>query len=79
MPLPRPPRRRELAKALIDDGREHREVAAAAGFNQPGYFSGIVSGRIRTPRPETRARIAEALHRPECELFPEFYDEVVSA
>jgi len=78
LPLPRPPRRRELAKALIDDGREHREVATAAGFN-PGYFSGIVSGRIRAPRPETRARIAEALHRPEPELFPEFYDEVVSA
>lgn len=73
MPPSRPHRgrRRELHIALVDDGREHQEVAAAAGI-APQTLSGIVTGRIRDPRAQTRAQIANALGRREEELFPEY-------
>ena len=55
MPPSRPHRgrRRELAIALVDDGRQHQEIAAAAGL-APQTLSGILSGRIRDPRRRTR-------------------------
>jgi transcriptional regulator with XRE-family HTH domain len=62
-------RNKALAKALIDDGREHRQFAADIGVSNV-TFSGVVSGRVK-PSASLRARIALGLGRPERELFPE--------
>jgi transcriptional regulator with XRE-family HTH domain len=60
--------RRRLAVALLDDGRERQAIAAAAGI-APQTLSGIVTGRIRHPKPETTRAIAQVLGRAERELF----------
>ena len=74
MPFPpKPPIRRALKIALLDDGREMREIAAAADPPIAAHTLGrIANGHVRDPRPETRAAIAVALNRPERELFPEY-------
>ena len=69
-------RRRPLAIAIYDDGRQQRDIAEAAGIAGP-TLSGIVSGRIRDPKPETRAAIARALGRDVDDLFPEYAAETV--
>ena len=53
------------------DGRQHREIAEAAGI-APQTLSGILSGRIRDPRPRPVPAIADALGRREDEIFPEY-------
>lgn len=74
MPIPAPTRRRTLTIAVLDDGREQREIAAAAGISEQA-LSGACTGRIRNPRPATRQAIARALGRTEHELFS---DEVMA-
>jgi transcriptional regulator with XRE-family HTH domain len=60
-------RNRALIKAIIDDGRQHGQIAAAVRVSRV-TFSGVCSGRVR-PSASLRARIAAELGRPEHELF----------
>jgi transcriptional regulator with XRE-family HTH domain len=62
-------RNRALTKAIVDDGREHREIADLVGVSRT-WFAGVCSGRVPPSKP-LRARIAEVLGRPEAELFDE--------
>lgn len=70
----RPGRRRELALAVYDSGHHQHEIAAIAGIS-PMTLSGIVTGRIATPRQATRTAIAKALDRDVAELFPDLADD----
>jgi hypothetical protein len=58
-----------LAHAIIDDGREHRGIAAAAGISAT-WFGAVLAGSVK-PSASVRARIALALNRDESDLFPE--------
>jgi transcriptional regulator with XRE-family HTH domain len=62
-------RNRALTKAIVDDGRQHRQIAALVGVSET-WFAGVCSGRVRPSAP-LRARIADVLDRPEHELFDE--------
>ena len=76
--MPFPPKseiRPELKIALLLDGRELQEIAAAAVPPiAPHTLGRIANGHVRDPRPETRAAICAALGRPEREVFPEYFE-----
>jgi transcriptional regulator with XRE-family HTH domain len=61
------PPQHKLKIAVILDGRTSAEIAAAAGLSQV-TMSGVVTGRLRAT-PNVRARLAQALGKPEHDLF----------
>lgn len=68
-PASTPPTFPKLAGAIAETGASLTQVGQRVGVN-PQYLSQIIRGR-QHPSSALRARIAEALGRPEAELFAE--------
>ncbi len=58
-----------LRLAIVQSGRPQKEVAAAAGIRED-VMSGIARGRV-VPTADERAAIANAIRRPEADLWPD--------
>lgn len=68
------PRQPKLKAAIFADGRTAGEIAAAAGLSAI-TVSAVTTGRTR-PTDNLRRRLAEALGRPELDLFDDDDAEV---